>query len=70
MKMADIYTMDGEVITQGLQSDSVCSEAIQAAKSIAAERNEVVRLEDGDDVYDVYPDGTVSEGEAWPECEC
>ncbi len=63
--MADIYTQSGEEITMGLQSSTVCDEAIQAAKGIARDRGESVRLEDGDDAYDVYPDGTVEDAEDW-----
>lgn len=33
--MADIYTMNGEEITMGLQGSAVCDEAIQTAKAIA-----------------------------------
>ena len=63
--MATIYTMTGEILSNGLQPDSVCSEAMQAAKSWARDRGEAVRLEDGEDLWDVFPDGTVEEGESW-----
>ncbi len=63
--MVTIYTMTGEILSDGLQSDTVCSEAMQAAKSWARDRNEPVRLEDGDEIWDVYPDGTVEEGDPW-----
>ena len=63
--MAEIYTMNGEEITVGLQGLTVCDEAIQAAKRIAADRGECVRLEDDGDLLDVYPDGTIEEGEPW-----
>jgi transketolase N-terminal domain/subunit len=63
--MADIYTMNGEEITMGLQGSAVCDEAIQAAKGIAKDLDEIVRLEDDGEVFDVHPDGTVEEGEKW-----
>jgi hypothetical protein len=65
--MADIYTQTGEEITVGLQGSDVCDEAIRAAKSIAADRGESVRLEDADGNWDVYPDGTVEEAEPWED---
>ena len=63
--MAEIYTMNGEEITMGLQGSAVCDEAIRAAKSIARDRGEAVRLEDDGKLLDVHPDGTVTAGEAW-----
>ncbi len=63
--MAEIYSQNAEEITVGLQGSQVCDEAIQAAKGIAADRGESVRLEDDDGNWDVYPDGTVEEAEVW-----
>jgi len=63
--MAEIYTMNGEEITVGLQGSAVCDEAIHAAKRIAADRGEAVRLEDDGELFDVFPDGTVEDGEPW-----
>lgn len=63
--MAKIYTMNGEAITAGLQGSAVCDEAIRAAKSIARDRGETVRLEDDGELLDVHPDGTVTDGESW-----
>ena len=63
--MATIYTMNAEEITDGLQSHTVCDEAIRAARNIAADRGETVRLEDGDRLLDVHPDGSVEDGESW-----
>jgi len=63
--MADIYTMNGEEITMGLQGSAVCDEAIRAARNIARDHGETVRLEDDGELYDVHPDGTVENGEAW-----
>lgn len=60
--MAEIYTKFGEEITVGLQSSSVCDEAIQAAKRIAEDRGEEVMLEDGDERLTVFPNGTVDDG--------
>lgn len=62
--MAAIYTQYGEIITDGLQSDKVSSEAMQAAKSYAKERGEVVHLVDGDDEYRVFPSGQVELADA------
>jgi len=64
--MADIYTMDAEEITIGLQGSAVCDEAVQAAKRIAKDRGETVRLEDDGALWDVNPDGSVEQGERWP----
>ena len=63
--MADIYTMNAEKITVGLQGSVVCDEAIQAAKAIAADRDETVRLEDDGELIDVHTDGTTTVGEPW-----
>jgi hypothetical protein len=63
--MADIYTMYGEEITMGLQGYAVCDEAIRAAKAIARDRGETVRLEDDGELLDVAADGTVTLGDAW-----
>ena len=65
--MADIYTQNGEEITVGLQGSDVCDEAIRAAKGIARDRGEPVRLEDDDATWDVHPDGTVEEAEEWDD---
>lgn len=63
--MAEIYSMDGYEITCGLQGSAVCDEAIRAAKNIARDRGETVRLEDDGELYDVHPDGSVTAGDAW-----
>ena len=63
--MAEIYTMTGEEITVGLQRSAVCDEAIRAARRIAADRGEAVRLEDDGEIFDVHPDGTVEAVEPW-----
>ncbi len=65
--MAEIYTQDGEEITVGLQSSTVCDEAILAARGIAADRDETVRLEDDGDAWDVSPGGSIEEAEPWDE---
>ena len=67
--MAEIYTQNGDEITVGLQGSDVCDEAIQAAKDIAIDRGESVRLEDDGEYWDVFPDGTVEEAEPW-ESDC
>ena len=63
--MAEIYSQDGNEITVGLQGSIVCDEAMQAAKVIAMDRGEAVRLEDGGESWDVHPDGTVEEADSW-----
>lgn len=64
--MANIYNMNGEYISEGLQGCNVCDEAIQAAKWIAEERDEEVMLEDDDGNWIVSPDGSVEEaGAEW-----
>lgn len=65
--MAEIYTQSGEEITVGLQSSTVCDEAIRTAKGIAADCGETVRLEDDGDAWDVSPDGAIEEAEPWDE---
>jgi len=65
--MAEIYDFTtGEKLTEGLQGSNVCNEAIRAAKNIASDIGEPVRLVDDDERWDVYPDGRVEEGEAPP----
>ncbi len=61
--MAAIYTLDSETITEGLQGCSVCDEALQIARRIAAERAETVVLDDDDGLWLVAPDGTCTESE-------
>lgn len=65
--MAEIYTQNGDEITVGLQGSRVCDEAIQAAKRIAHDRGESVRLEDDGHCWDVYPDGSVDQAESWED---
>jgi NAD(P)H-dependent FMN reductase len=55
---ASIYDGEGNTITGGLQPASVCDEAIQAARRIAAESGDDVYLEDDDGNWIVSPDGT------------
>ncbi len=56
--MAEIYNYQtGDVICEGLQSHTVCDEAMQAALGIAADRGEPVVLDDGEE-WIVHPDGT------------
>lgn len=63
--MANIYSIDGMYLAEGMQGSSVCDEAWLAAKSIAAERDEDVMLEDDDGNWIIHPDG--SREEAGPE---
>lgn len=64
--MANIYNMNGEYLSEGLQGCRVCDEAFQAAKQIAEERDEDVMLEDDDGNWIVSPDGSAEEaGPEW-----
>ena len=63
--MAEIYTMNGETITQGLQGSEKCDDAIRAAKAISMDIGETVRLVDDGEEWDVYPDGTITVGGHW-----
>lgn len=67
--MAAIYDYEtGNIICDGLQGRRVCDEAIQAARSIAAERGEAVHLEDDDGDWLVTPSGRTRLAIA-PVCE-
>ena len=56
--MAEIYDYEtGDELTAGLQGSSVCDEAIQAARWLAADRGEPVELHDDDGEWLVHPDG-------------
>ena len=63
--MAEIYSQNGNEITVGLQSSTVCDEAIIAAKNIARDIDQTVYLEDDDERKTVHPDGTVEDGWDW-----
>lgn len=68
--MANIYSMNAEYLTEGMQGCTVCDEAIQAAKMIANERDEDVMLEDDDGNWIVHPDGSREEaGPEWDDPE-
>lgn len=56
--MAAIYDMDGSTITDGLHGCTVCDEAIDMARRIAARRGEAVELHDDDGRWTVYADGS------------
>ena len=60
--MVEIYNKDGGEITVGLQSHTVCDEAIIAAKSLAAQLDEEMYLEDGDERFTVWPSGEIEDG--------
>jgi len=58
--MATIYTYEtAETITDGLQGAMACDEAINTARSIAADRQEPVVLEDDGDIRVVVPNGAI-----------
>lgn len=59
--MANIYTMDGNTVTEGLQGCNVCDEAIQCAQRAADRLGTDVHLVDDDGEWIVHPaaaDGT------------
>ena len=59
--MATVYTVDGDVITEGLQGCTMCDEAILAAEAAADRHGEPVILADDDGEWRVYrqrADGT------------
>lgn len=56
--MATISDMQGQYLSQGLQGRNACDAAIQAARRMAAERNEDVLLDDDDGEWIVHPDGS------------
>lgn len=58
---ATIYTTDFATLTEGLQPCTVCDEAIQTARRIAADRQEDVLLSDADGLWRVHPDGDCDE---------
>lgn len=55
--MATIYTLDSEILTDGLQGCSHSDEALNIARRIAADRGEAVLLDDEDGLWRVHPDG-------------
>lgn len=59
--MATIYTLDGDIITDGLQGRAQCDEALQLAQRLASERDEAVELHDDGSAWRVEPDGSTSE---------
>ena len=54
--MAAVYTMGGDVLTEGLQGSSVCNDAARAARRIAKSRGEPVLLTDDDGEWVIPPD--------------
>ena len=67
--MAEIYDMDGNEVTVGLQGSAVCDEAILTAQFLAGELEETLRLEDDGEVFNVSPSGEITEGEHWDDWE-
>lgn len=63
--MAAIFNKYGDAIAMGLQSQTVCDQAIDAARGLAADRSEEVYLEDDGDLLTVYPDGDIEPGWDW-----
>lgn len=57
---ASIYdSITGETICSGLQPSRISDQAIQTARRTAADLGQTVRVVDGDDEYDVTPDGEI-----------
>ena len=56
-----IYSLSGEIITQGVQSQAVCDATLRTARDIAAGRRHSVVVEDADtgEVYRVTPSGAI-----------
>lgn len=63
--MANIYNMDAEYLSEGLQGSAECDEAINAARDWSTSLDADVMLEDDDGNWIVHPDG--SREEAGPE---
>lgn len=59
--MATIYTIDGDIIGEGIQGRAQCDAALQLARQIAAYRDEAVELHDDGEAWIVQPDGSTSE---------
>lgn len=59
MTYSTIYDMDGNTITDGVQSQRVCDATINTARSIAADRRKSVVVEDHgtQECYRVTPGG-------------
>lgn len=61
--MATIYTLDGQILADGLPSASTCDAALKAAREFSRERGQQVVVEDPDGVegaaYGVSPGGKV-----------
>lgn len=64
---AAIYTPYGDILSQGLQTATVCDQAIQCARRAARDRGVPVVLDDSDGVWLVQPAGSVAQldREAW-----
>ncbi len=63
--MATLININGDYITQGLQGRAVCDEAVKIAKSAAADRNEVVYIEDDGEYWAINPDGSYGDVPDW-----
>jgi len=59
--MANIYDAAGYSITEGLQGCTVCDEALQIARDIAADRRQPVFLEDDNGDWLIFPNGDIDE---------
>ncbi len=59
--MAHILDRQGDFITEGLQSCTVCDDAINLALKLAAKRNESVFLVDEDGNWQVHPNGHIDQ---------
>src|SRR5690606_21012403 len=61
MSYSTIYDLDGNIITDGVQSQRVCDATINAARRLAADRKRSVVVEDRgtEECYRVTPSGLV-----------
>ena len=68
MNNATIYTENGEILTEGLQSAAQCDAAKQAARDLAREVGRLVIVEDPETphgAYGVTPDGETVAVHGW-----
>ena len=61
--MAEIYTLDGDELTTGLQGCNTCDQAILGAQVWADRLGTAVHLVDDDGEWIVHPAETVGSGE-------
>ena len=69
MNTATIYTIDGQILTEGLPSAAVCDAALKAARELAEDLGKQVVVEDPEGVeggvYGVTPSGDTVPVDNW-----